>query len=186
MSSPADACPLCSDPSLEARVAELQTMGQPDSKVAVQCGVTVDQLRAHTLGCVPAAQAAAAAQAAEVASSQDGLPQPAAPGVVDGGTIIARLQEYLRQVETIISSNPDPADVRTTLMALDQARKTCETMAKLYLEIMQAQLDASVQAEFRRIVLEAINAADPATRQRIVDEITARAALFGALGGPGL
>ncbi len=97
-----------------------------------------------------------------------------------GQAIINRLNSYLLQVEAIIEAG-EPSDIRGTLLALDQARKTCETMARLYLDVMQAQLDLTVQTEFRRIVMEAINATAPEVRQRIVAEIQARASVFGAL-----
>ena len=108
--------------------------------------------------------------------------------VLDGPTLIARLNHYLTQIETLIHT-PDPTDpkkLRVSLAALDQARKTVETMSKLYLDVMKAQLDAEVQGEFRRIVMECINAADPATRQRIIAEIQSRTAIFGTLGGAGM
>jgi hypothetical protein len=59
-------------------------------------------------------------------------------------------------------------------------------MARLYLDIMQAQLDLTVQNEFRRIVMEAINATAPEVRQRIIAEIQARAAVFGVLSEGGV
>ena len=113
------------------------------------------------------------------------LAQEAPDELLSGQAIVARLNGYLSTVEEIIEAGA-PGDIRGMLLALDQARKTCETMAKLYLDSMKVQLGTKVQAEFQRIVIEEINATAPDVRRRIVAEIQSRAAVFGVFGGAGV
>jgi len=71
------------------------------------------------------------------------------------------------------------------LLAFDQTKKTCETMAKLYLDVIQAQFDLTVQNEFRHIVMEAINVTTPEVRQRILAKTKSRALVVGFFCGDG-
>lgn len=102
-------------------------------------------------------------------------------GPMEGEAIIRRLNSYLLKVEGLIQTM-DIDDPRSMLLALDQARKTCESLGKLYLDVMRAQLDVEVQIEFRRIVMAAINSTAPDVAKRIISEIRARAASHGVLG----
>lgn len=114
---------------------------------------------------------------------QGALPAKEEPSKIsEGEAIIHRLNSYLLKVEGLIQTM-DLDDPRSMLLAIDQARKTCETLAKLYLDIIKAQIDVKVQNEFRQIVLDAINSTAPDVRQRIVSEIRSRAATCGVLGG---
>lgn len=177
-------CLLCANPRIMELADRLVCGGLDDVGVAKECGVTRDQLRNHLEVCAVRGTGRAALDQESHAQGLLNLAQDAPGDALDGQAIISRLNNYLRQVEAIIAAG-EPSDIRGMLLALDQARKVCETMAKLYLDIMQAQLDLNVQNEFRRIVIEAVNAADPATRERIVAEIQTRAAVFGVLGGGG-
>lgn len=189
------ACPYCSTPALSRRAAQLTENGMTDSEIAGQCATTVQQLTQHRQVCSLTLAAReselAVKEAKELAAKKKSdearvsLLDDQQDEALAGDAIVQRLNAYLKRVEELIEAAPAD-DLRGALLALDQARKTCETMSKLYLDIMKAQLDASVQSEFRRIVMEAINAADPATRQRIIAEIQSRAAVFGTLGGAGL
>ncbi len=196
-------CPLCASEPLRRRANELYDSDATNAEIAGACKVTLSQVVYHYEHCAAKirerderVEAEAKVARERVQAHSEALAHvQATPGdsrsalcVLDGPTLIARLNNYLTQIETLIHT-PDPTDpkkLRVSLAALDQARKTVETMSKLYLDVMKAQLDAEVQGEFRRIVMECINAADPATRQRIIAEIQSRTAIFGTLGGAGM
>jgi len=193
-------CPFCTSESLRLQAEGLYADDVSDVEIARQCRVQVAQVRYHFEQCtvrvaelgarIASDDAKDAESQAEVDARREVLlgGSDGACTALDGSLLISRLNRYLTLVEgLIVQENPkDPKSMRVSLSALDQARKTVETMTKLYLDMMQAQLDADVQSEFRRIVMEAINAADPATRQRIVVEIQSRAAVFGTVGGIGM
>lgn len=182
--TPPTPCPLCANPALMALADRLVCGGMDDGGVAQQLGITRDQLSYHFKVCVAVTSGRGAldqeAQAQDCTHVQ--LVQSDLSEHLGGEVIISRLHSYLLQVEALLEA-VEPGDTRGVLLAFDQARKVCEAMAKLYLDSIKGQLDATVQSEFRRIVTEAINATSPDVRKRIIAEIQSRASVFGVIGG---
>jgi hypothetical protein len=189
------ACPLCADQALQARAREmLQISGDPT--VAQALGVPLDVFRTHfsahasPLADSPTSTTPVIQTGEDIRKQLENVRQEAMGGVdasLGSTDITRRLGMYLDLTEGILAGIA-VGDHKLKLLALDQARKNCETIAKLHLDIMRAQLDVQVQAEFRQIVMEAINDTAPAVRQRILDQIQSRARTLGVLGydgGPG-
>lgn len=104
----------------------------------------------------------------------------------DGDDLLMRLRSYLGRVELLFDNPVFQTDIKAAVLVLDQARKTCETLARLYLDIMRAQSDVTAQNQFRESVLEAIGEVDDGVRQKIVRAIKRRAELLGIASGNGL
>ena len=193
------ACPLCLDLALHVRAEGLsQTMSdvQVDAAMGLPAGTTGVHLDQHGRPAEDQAKASApepeepTVSRAQMRESfrdlrkgawRDSRAREGGSGHID---LTERLEAYLGRVEGILDGIDD-SDPRNKIGAIDQARKTCESIAKIHLDLMRAQLDVQVQQEFRRIVMEAINDTAPEVRQRIVSEIQSRARAFGVLGGLG-
>jgi len=97
---------------------------------------------------------------------------------------IGKLTKYLEVVDGVImreEMQPEP-DPRVLVGAADEGRKICETNAKLFLDLWRLRVDAKVQDDFMRIVLEVVNQIAPAAKERIVERIKARLAMATAGG----
>ena len=182
-------CQLCSSADLHARAAELMRE-LPDALIDDELQLPPGSVQAHFASHVAPAPSPAQVTSKppnKVKLALQAMKKKALDGIrahgddLDSSGITRRLESYLGVVETILEGIPDD-DPKAQLAAIDQARKTCESIAKMHLDIMRAQLDVQVQHEFRQIVMEAINEAAPDVRQRIIQEIQSRARAFGVLG----
>ena len=97
---------------------------------------------------------------------------------------IGRLVKYLSVVDSVIEAEQekDIPDPRVLLSAAEAGRKTCETNAKLFLDLYKLRIDKRVQDDFIRIVLETVEKVAPAAKDEIIRQLKGRLAMATAAG----